>query len=92
MEKYEAWERETIIRFDQESDHAIVYTHEKTWQQHIENILGVTPRNIWGPARDYEIPKRWVKLPRAPSKARQEAGRRMAQRQRKKPQKVAVKG
>lgn len=85
-------ERETIIRFDQESDQASVYTHEKTWQQHIEKTLGTKPTNVWGPAREYEIPKKWLRLPRAPSRARQEAGRRAAQRRSGERQMVVAKG
>ena len=63
---YLRYELETIIRFDQDSPMASVYTHEKTWQNYIEKVMGIKPVNVWGAAREYEIPKKFIRMPNAP--------------------------
>ena len=58
-------ERETIISFTESSDTASVFTYIKSWQTHMERVLGVKPvmKNDYGGA-EYEIPKAWVRKPR----------------------------
>ena len=69
-----AQERETIINFNEGEDMAYIFTYNKRWQTHIEEKLGVKPTNTNGfGGKDYEIPKKWVKLPRTPKKLTDEA-------------------
>ena len=75
------WEQETIINFFKSDDMASIYTHEKTWQQHIEEVLGIQPFRKHGSAREYLVPKKWLRLPRKPSEKRREAGRLRALKQ-----------
>jgi hypothetical protein len=74
--RYSLAEQETIINFDKADQMASVYTHEARWQKHIETKLGIKPLRTIGPAREYEIPKSWLRLPQKPrrlSPARKEA-------------------
>ena len=68
-------ERETIISYNDGSHKAIIYTHDKALQRHIDKELGVKAHLKYGSAREYEIPKKWLKYPRKPSEKRREAGR-----------------
>ena len=73
---YSLAEQETIINFNKADKMASVYTHEARWQKHIETKLGIKPSRVIGPAREYEIPKSWLKLPQKPrqlSPARKQA-------------------
>lgn len=76
MERILAEECETIIRYNDGSDTASIYTHDKALQRYIEKELGIKAWRVLGPARDYEIPKRWLKWPRKPSERRREASRK----------------
>lgn len=82
-EQYSLGEQETVISWDRAGDTATVYTFEPRWQKHIENVLGIPPskKTKRGYAREYEIPKKWIRLPRKPSEARREASRRTARKQ-----------
>jgi len=61
------YEKETIINFNEAEDIARIFTYNKTWQKHLEQTLGLKPTNVNGfGGRDYELPKKWVKLPRGP--------------------------
>jgi hypothetical protein len=62
-------ERETIIRFDETSNPASVFTYNRRWQQHIEKRLGIKPdwSNHHG-GRQYSVPKSRISVPRAPRK------------------------
>ena len=70
-ERYSLEEQETIISWDKAGDIAIIYTFEPRWQKHIEDVLGIKPskKTKRGYARDYEIPKKWLPLPRKPRQA-----------------------
>ena len=61
------YERETIINFNEAEDTAYIFTYNKAWQRHLEEKLGLKPVNINGfGGKDYELPKKWIKLPRGP--------------------------
>ena len=81
--RYSLEEQETIITWDKAGDMAIVYTFEPRWQKHIEDVLGIKPskKTKRGYAREYEISKSWLRLPRRPSERRREAGRLRARQQ-----------
>lgn len=64
-----AYEKETIINYNEADDMADVYTHEKALQRHIEKELGVKPFFKEGAAREYTIPKKWLRYPLKPRKA-----------------------
>lgn len=68
-------ERETIILYNDADDTANIYTHDKSLQSHIQKELGVKAWRTQGLAKDYEIPKKWLRWPRKPSVKRIEAGR-----------------
>lgn len=61
------YEKETIINFNEAEDTAHIFTYNKAWQRHLEEKLGLKPTNVNGfGGKDYELPKKWVKLPRGP--------------------------
>ena len=66
-----AVERETIVNFNQAEDIAYIYTCDPKWWRHFDR-LGVKPtqahKGATGAvyARDYEVPKKWVKPPKPP--------------------------
>ena len=53
---------------------ASIFTYNEVWQRHLEKRLGLKPvfDNGYG-AREYEIPKKRVRPPRAPVKLSAEA-------------------
>lgn len=61
------FELETIINFNQGDDTAYLFTYSKTWQRHCEQRLGLRPVHVnsFG-GKDYEIPKRFIRLPLPP--------------------------
>jgi len=61
-------DRETIILFNEADSTASIYTYSKKWIKHLEIKLGVKPSRIEGLAREYEVSKKWIKLPRKPRK------------------------
>jgi len=74
-------ERETIINFDETPDDALVFTYNTTWQKHIEDRLSIAPRfsNGFG-AKEYQIPKKQIPMPRVPRKMTGEQKQRAAER------------
>lgn len=62
-------ERETIVNFNEAEDVASIYTHSRKWMRYIENELGIKPSRHFGAAREYEIPKKWLRLPQKPRAA-----------------------
>ena len=57
-------EQETIINFNQAEDIAYVYTCSKAWIRHMEKVLGLKPTKVYSYAREYELPKVWIRKPR----------------------------
>ena len=75
------YEQETIINFNKAEDTAYIFTYEKTWQKHLQGKLGLKPvmdNGLGG--RGYELPKKMIKLPRAPRKLSDSAKRQLAER------------
>ena len=58
------YEQETIINFNKLEPHAVIFTYEKTWQQHLEKKVGLIPvaDNGFG-GKTYNIPKSRIKPP-----------------------------
>jgi len=69
-------EQETIINYNPAGAEADVYTHDRAWQKHIES-LGIKPYFKQNGAREYRIPRAWLRKPRKPSEKRREASRRL---------------
>ena len=69
-------ERETIILFNDAEDEADIYTHDKALQRHIEIKLGIKPYFKEGEAREYKLPKKWLRYPQKPSEKRREASKK----------------
>lgn len=74
--KLTSYERETIINYNDADDMADIYTHDKALQRHIEKELGLKPYFKLEAAREYEIPKKWLRYPRKPSEKRREAAKK----------------
>ena len=68
-----AQERETIINLNMGEDKAHIYTCDARWWRYFEK-LGIKPTQVHKDssgavyAKDYEVPKNWVKPPRPPKK------------------------
>ena len=75
------YEQETIINFNKAEDIALIFTYEKTWQQHLEKRLGLKPTidNGFG-GKEYEIDKKRIRPPRAPVRLSAEARAKLANR------------
>ncbi|MFC2051976.1 hypothetical protein ACFLT4_04535 [Chloroflexota bacterium] len=75
------YEQETIINFNKEEKIAHIFTYEKAWQKHFEGRLGLKPLydNGFG-GREYELPKKMIKPPRAPRKLSDSAKRKLTER------------
>lgn len=69
-------EKETIIICNDVDDTASIYTYDKAFQAHIEKVLGIKAWRTEGSAKDYEIPKKYLRWPRKPSEKRREAARK----------------
>ncbi len=73
----ELWERETLINFNEGEAIAFVFTYSRSWQRHLEEKLGLKPvRDNGHGGREYELPKRCIRLPQAPRKLSPEAQER----------------
>jgi hypothetical protein len=75
------YEQEAIINFNKGEDKAHIFTYEKTWQKHLEGRLGLKPLydNGFG-GREYELPKKMIKPPRAPRRLSDSARIKLAER------------
>jgi hypothetical protein len=75
------YEQETIINFNKAEDVAYVFTYEKTWQKHLEGKLDLKPLydNGFG-GKEYELPKKMIRPPRAPRKLSTSAKNNLAER------------
>jgi hypothetical protein len=80
-ERLTSYEQETIINFNKAEDVAYIFTYEKTWQKHLEGRLGLKPLydNGFG-GREYELPKKMIKPPRAPRRLSDSARIKLAER------------
>lgn len=74
-------EQETIINFNQGEQTAYIYTCSKSWMNHMEKVLCIKPTKLYGTyAREYELPKTWIRKPRKPRKLSEEHRAKLAQR------------
>ena len=70
--KLEAYERETVITFDETSAPSIVFTFNKAWQKRFKE-LGIKPHYTTDEgAMEFHIDKHRIKPPRAPRKLTKE--------------------
>ena len=78
-----SYEQETIINFNKEEKIAYIFTYEKTWQKHLAGKLGLKPvmDNGFG-GKEYKLPKKMIKPPRAPRKLSEETKTKLANRAR----------
>jgi len=79
--KLTKYERETIINFNEGDDMASIFTYNRAWQKHLEKRLGLktTMDNGYG-GKEYQIPKKRIRPPRAPVKLSAEARAKLAER------------
>ncbi len=75
------YEKETIINFNEAENVATIFTYNKSWQKHLEKKLGLKPTtdNGYG-GREYQIPKKRIRPPRAPVELSAEARAKLADR------------
>ena len=75
------YEQETIISFNKAEDIAHIFTYEKTWQKHLERNLGLKPvmDNGFG-GKEYELPKKMIRPPRAPRRLSDSARKELVER------------
>ncbi|MBI4332916.1 MAG: hypothetical protein HY673_16735 [Chloroflexi bacterium] len=80
----EAFEQETIIVFNKAEATASIFTYERTWQNHLEQRLGLKPvlDNGHG-GKEYELPKRLIRPPAAPRRLSPEARAKAIERLRR---------
>jgi len=76
-------DKETIINFNKAEDVAYIFTWEKTWQRHLEKKLGLKPLydNGFG-GREYGLPKKRIKSPRARRQLSSEIKAKLSERAR----------
>lgn len=77
-------EKETLISFDETPGDAVIFTYSKAWQKHLEQKLGIKPavENGHG-GREYRVPKKLIRPPRAPVKLSAERRQKLAEQLRK---------
>ena len=81
-------ERETIITFDETPAPAVIFTHNTSWQHHLEKRLGIKPSMTNGSGgRQYLVPKSRIKPPRAPRQISAATRERLRQQGKARPQK-----
>lgn len=79
--KLSNYEKETIINFNEGEDVASIFTYNKSWQKHFERTLGLKPIMDNGRGgKEYEIPKKRIKPPRALKKLSDEARAKLSKR------------
>lgn len=86
-----AYEKESIINWNQGEQTASVYTHDKALMKQLNQLAAQRPEQVQiertshgGQAADYIIPKTWVKIrpPRIASEAQKAAARAALQKAR----------
>ena len=84
-----AYERETIINYNEAEQTASVYTHNKTLRRTLDKLAQERPDDCHidkvshdGAATDYTVPKMWIKIrpPRIASEAQKVASRAAAEK------------
>ena len=84
-----AYEKETIINYNEAEQTAIVYTHNKALRRTLDKLAQERPDDCHidkvshdGAATDYTVPKMWIKIrpPRIASEAQKAASRAAAEK------------
>jgi len=77
-------EKETLISFDETPNDAVIFTHNKAWQTHLENRLGLQPTmdNGYG-GKAYHLPKKRIRMPMVPRRLSAEQRQKLGERLRK---------
>jgi hypothetical protein len=68
-------EKETIITFNEAELMVNILTYNRQWQLRMKE-MGIKPIQVEGQAKEYEFPKKWLRLPvkpKPPTKRQQEA-------------------
>jgi hypothetical protein len=55
-------ERETIVNFNEGEETVNVFTYNRRWQRRMKE-MGVEPIRVEGNAKEYEFPKKWLRMP-----------------------------
>ncbi len=58
-------EKETVVNFNEDEPMINVFTYNKLWQRRIME-MGLKPIRREGQAKEYEFPKKWLRLPVKP--------------------------
>ena len=58
-------EKETIVNFNEGEAMVNVFSYNKQWQRRMKE-MGVKPIRTEGQAKEYEFPKKWLRLPVKP--------------------------
>ena len=58
-------EKETTINFNEAEPMVNVFTYNPKWQQRLKE-MGIKPIRTEGQAREYEFPKKWLRMPVKP--------------------------
>ncbi|MFC1965711.1 hypothetical protein ACFLWI_02020 [Chloroflexota bacterium] len=76
-----SYEKETYMGFNETSEPAWIFTYNKAWQKHLETKLGLKPLydNGFG-GKEYELPKKMIRPPRAPRKLSDSTRKKLADR------------
>ena len=73
-------DRETVINFNEGDPMVNVFTYDKRWQHRMAE-MGIKAIRTEGQAREYEFPKKWLRLPVKPRQLtqaqREAAGKRL---------------
>jgi hypothetical protein len=58
-------EKETLINFNEAEPMVNLFTYNQRWQRRLATI-GIKPIRTEGQAKEYEFPKKWLRLPVRP--------------------------
>ena len=64
-------EKETIINFNEGDSMVNVFTYDGRWQRRMKE-MGIEPIRTEGKAKEYEFPKKWLRLPVKPRQLTQD--------------------
>jgi len=58
-------EKETLINFNEGDSKVNVFTYNERWQRRMKE-MGIEPIRTEGKAKEYDFPKKWLRLPVKP--------------------------
>ena len=68
-------EKETIINFNEGEPMVNVFTYNKRWQRRMKE-MGIKAIRAEGQGREYQFPKKWLRLPVKPPRLTQDERQR----------------